>query len=175
MHRVSKLGALALAGAMALASTTVHAAEPAPSEAPTADPNEPTPPPLVTPFVPPPKAIEPDPRNYRLVLAGNIVIGLGGAALISMIVGLGLRSEAIDRRKSQVISDAGPEDIARQDRRISTGTTLAIAGGAATAALFATGITLIAVGHRRERRRRVSLPAVKLGPRGAGVSWSLRF
>ena len=124
---------------------------------------------------PPPAPIEPDPRNYRLVLIGDIVIGLGGAALITMVVGLGIRAEAIDRRDALLVGEADLDAIARQDQRISTGTTLAIAGGAATGALFAAGITMVALGYKRERERRQQLPALYLGPRGAGLSWSLRF
>jgi hypothetical protein len=126
--------------------------------------------------VPPPTMIEVDPRNYRMVLAGNIVIGLSGAGMIAMAVGLGIRSDAVTQRQALTVSDQPDLDaIARQARRIETGTQLAITGGVAAAVLLASGITLVAVGYRRERQRRLSLPSASFGPHGASLSWTLRF
>ncbi|PRQ03668.1 hypothetical protein ENSA5_13610 [Enhygromyxa salina] len=132
------------------------------------------PPPAVVP--PPPAPVEIDPANYRMVLAGDIVIGLGGASLIAMGVGLGIHSDALGQRQALTVSDNPDLDaIARQDQRIQDGALTAIVGGAAAGALFVTGITLVALGYKRERERRASLPVVTLGPRGAALSWSLRF
>ncbi|MFO7565960.1 MAG: hypothetical protein R6X02_25175 [Enhygromyxa sp.] len=137
------------------------------------------PPPTLEPPPPPPLEPEVDPANYRMVLAGNVVIGLGGAGLIAMAVGLGIRSDAITRRQALGLAiDRDPAAIARQDRRIETATILAISGGAATAALFASGITLVALGYSRERKRREALRmsyAPLLGRDRLGLSWQLRF
>lgn len=128
---------------------------------------------------PPPPTVEVDPGNYRMVLAGNVVIGLGGAGLITMLVGLGLRSDAIGQRRALTVgADPDEQAIARQQRRIETGTILAITGGAAAGALFATGITLVALGYSRERKRREALRMVAvplLGRDRVGLSWTLHF
>ena len=135
---------------------------------------------------PPPTAIEPDPANYRLVLAGDIVIGLGGASLIVMAVGLGLRADAVSQREGLVSApNSDPEAIANQDQRISLGTNLAIAGGTSAAALFVSGITLVAVGYARERKRRdalttlvpieLGIPVPSVGRNHLAVAWALRF
>ena len=141
----------------------------APSESP-----EPPPPTVSVP--PPPTPPKVDPANYRMVLAGDIIIGLSGAAMIVMAVGLGIRSDAVTQRQALTVAEL-PDDqaIARQDQRIETGTVLAISGGASAAALLTTGITLVALGYRRERLRRVNLPQASLGPRSLSVTWTLRF
>ncbi|HLT39938.1 MAG TPA: hypothetical protein VK034_26840 [Enhygromyxa sp.] len=130
----------------------------------------------------PPAPAEPvtvDPSNYKLVLAGDIVIGFGGAGLVTMLVGLGIRSDALGRRQALLSSiEPNPDAIAREDRRIETGTILAITGGAAAGALFATGITLVALGYSRERKRREALRMVAtptLGRDRLGLSFTLRF
>jgi hypothetical protein len=41
--------------------------------------------------------------------------------------------------------------------------------------LLSSGISLVAVGYRRERLRRLSLPSASFGPHGASLSWTLRF
>jgi hypothetical protein len=155
---------LSLAAALATASTP----EPAVAEPP---------PPVLVP--PPAQPVEVDPRNYNMVLAGNIVIGLGGAGLVAMIVGLGLRGDAISQRRALAVSvEPDTAAIARQDRRISTGTILAISGGAASGALFVTGITLVSLGYARERKRRESLsliPVPSFDRVSVGLRWSLRF
>jgi hypothetical protein len=125
---------------------------------------------------PPPTPIEVDPRNYRMVLAGDILIGLSGAGMIAMAVGLGIRSDAVTQRQALTVGDPPDLDaIARQDRRIETGVQVAIIGGVAAAALLSSGISLVAVGYRRERLRRLSLPSASFGPHGASLSWTLRF
>jgi hypothetical protein len=148
----------------------------------------------VAPVVPPPPTpVEVDPRNYKMVLAGDILIGLSGAAMIVMAVGLGIRSDAVTQRQALTVSDNPDlDEIERQARRIDTGVQLAITGGVATAVLLSTGISLVAVGYRRERLRRMSLagrapgsgrgrgvepglPSASFGPHGASLSWTLRF
>ena len=134
----------------------------------------PAPPPA--PLLSPPIPIEVDPANYRMVLAGNIVIGLGGAALIAMAVGLGLRSDALTQRQAlRVGAEPDLDAIARQDQRIQSGTITGITGGAAAGVLFVTGITLVALGYERERERRLTLPTAAVGPQGVGLHWSMRF
>jgi hypothetical protein len=173
---VRTLSACALAIGLSVLPISAQAAAPpqtaAPESAATSSESEAEP--VVVP--PPPTTIEVDPRNYRMVLAGNIVIGLSGAGMIAMAVGLGIRSDAMTQRQALTVSDQPDLDaIARQARRIETGTQLAITGGAAAAVLLASGITLVAVGYRRERLRRLSLPTASFGPHGASVSWTLRF
>jgi SAM-dependent methyltransferase len=104
---------------------------------------------------------EVDPAHYRMVLAGDIIIGLGGAALVAMGVGLGVRSDAVNQRRAwSVAVNPDADAIARQDRRIHTGTLVAISGGAAAGVLLATGITMVALGYARERKRREALRLV---------------
>jgi hypothetical protein len=125
--------------------------------------------------------IETDPRNYRMVLAGDIVIGVGGVGLIVMITGLALRSDAIAQRQALASSiNPDADALGFQDRRLRTATTLAITGGAATAALFTTGITLVALGYARERKRRESLawqaiPSPSFGHGQLGLRWQVSF
>jgi predicted methyltransferase len=137
------------------------------------------PPPAVAVAPPPAQVLEVDPINYKLVLAGDIVIGLGGAGLVTMLAGLGVRFDAVNQREAlSVATEPDLAAITRQDRRIATGTILAITGGAAAAVLFATGITLVAVGHARERKRREALQGVVaplFGPTFVGLSWQGRF
>jgi len=162
--------ALALALTLTTASTGFAAPEPAP---------DPPPPTLVAPA--PPLAVEVDPAHYRMVLAGNIVIGVGGLSLVAMLVGLGLRSDAQTRRRAlgvAILRD--PDAIAVQDRRLAAGTTLSIAGGAAAGALFVAGISLVALGYSRERKRRATLTspsqlAPMLDRERVGLSWLVRF
>ncbi|WP_146158590.1 hypothetical protein [Enhygromyxa salina] len=127
-------------------------------------------------LLPPPTPIEVDPANYRMVLAGNVVIGLGGAALIAMAVGLGLRADAVTQRQAlSVGSDPDLDAIARQDQRIHTGAITGLTGGVAAGALFVTGITLVALGYERERRRRAAIPTATIGRDAVALNWSLRF
>jgi hypothetical protein len=156
---VSMIGALAVPG-------QAVAAPPGP-----ADP----PPPHVTP-PPPPVPVEVDPVNYRMVLAGDIIIGLSAAGMIVLAVGLGIRADAVTQRQALTVADVpDPDAIARQEQRVQTGTQLGIGGGVAAGVLLATGIALVATGYKRERKRREGLPGAMLLPGGAGVSWALRF
>lgn len=171
------LSACALAIGLSVLPLSAQAAAPpqpaAPESAATSS-SEAEPEPVMVP--PPPTTIEVDPSNYRMVLAGNIVIGLSGAGMIAMAVGLGIRSDAMTQRQALTVGNPPDLDaIARQARRIETGTQLAIIGGAAAAVLLASGISLVAVGYRRERLRRLSLPVASFGPHGASLSWTLRF
>jgi hypothetical protein len=134
----------------------------------------PAPAPVVVP--PPPPQVEVDPRNYRMVLAGDILIGLSGAGMITMAVGLGIRSDAVTQRQALTVADEPDLDkIARQEQRIDLGSQLAIVGGVATVALLGTGIPLVAVGYRRERLRRMNLPTASFSPHGFALSWTMRF
>jgi hypothetical protein len=155
-------------------------AAPPQAESPTPEPTELASPepasaePLVIP--PPPTPVEVDPGNYRMVLAGDILIGLSGAGMITMAVGLGIRSDAVTQRQALTLSDQPDVDaLDRQARRIETGVQLAITGGVAAAVLLAAGISLVAIGYRRERLRRLGLPSASFGSHGAVASWTLRF
>lgn len=158
-------------------------AEPAPPASADAETDAaPAPTPASSPVPPPALPLTVDPANYRMVLAGDVVIGLGGAGLVTMLVGLLIRSDALTRRNALGVAQQPDEAaIARQDRRIETGTLLAITGGAVAAALFTSGITLVAVGHSRERKRREALrfddlAAVPLlGRERVGLSVGFRF
>lgn len=170
-------------------TTTVTATKdtaPAAGEAPTADASSTATvePPAPVAVPPPPSPVEVDPRNYRMVLAGDIVIGLAGAGLIAMVAGLGIRSDARGQRQALGVSTSPDLDaIARQDQRIELGTILAISGGVTAGAMFATGITLVALGYSRERKRRDSqrvgglsaIPSPSFDRNGFGLGWSLRF
>jgi hypothetical protein len=130
----------------------------------------------VPPVPPPPAPVQVDPRNYRMVLAGDVLIGLSAAGMITMVVGLGIRSDALTQRRALTVSEQPDLDaIDRQERRIDTSVQLAITGGIAAAVLLSSGISLVAVGYRRERLRRLSLPSASFGPHGASLSWTLRF
>lgn len=168
------LSAWALAIGLSLLPSNARAAAPTPTSVPESAATDDEAEPVVVP--PPPTPLEVDPRNYRMVLAGDILIGLSGAGMITMAVGLGIRSDAVTQRQALTVSDQpDPDALARQARRIETGTQLAIVGGVAAAALLSSGISLVAVGYRRERLRRLSLPSASFGPHGASLSWTLRF
>ena len=143
---------------------TAESTLPAPTLAPTLAP-------------PPPPVVEQevDPRNYGMVLGGDILIGASGAALIAMAVGLGVRHDAIAQRAGLASSGGDDDARERQDQRIQTGTIVAVSGGAAAGALLAAGITLVALGYARGRKRRLELPSASFGRGHVGLSWSLRF
>jgi hypothetical protein len=165
----------------------VEAGGEAGSEAePEAEPARVEPPaPVLTPPQPAaPVELEVDPRNYRMVLAGDIVIGLAGAGLIAMVAGLGIRADARSQRAALTVATSPDVDaIAHQDQRIELGTILAISGGVTAGAMFTTGITLVALGYARERKRREServgaltlVPSPSFDRTGFGLRWSLRF
>ena len=163
------------------ATATDQPSEPdAPATDPTPPADEPAPAPALRPSPatppPPPTVVEVDPRNYSMVLAGDILIGIGGAGLVAMGIGLGIRSDAVSQREGlNYVSDPEPGQIERQDQRIRTGSVLAAIGGATAGVFMITGITLVALGYRRERLRRASAPMASLSPTGASVGWSLRF
>lgn len=168
------LSACALAIGLSVLPTATRAAPPQSPVPEPAETSESVPAPVVIP--PPPAPVEVDPRNYRMVLAGDILIGLSGVGMITMAVGLGIRSDAVTQRQALTVGDPPDLDaLARQARRIETGTQLGITGAVATAVLLSSGISLVAVGYRRERLRRLSLPSASFGPHGASLSWTLRF
>jgi hypothetical protein len=119
-----------------------------------------------------------DPANHKLVVAGNVLTGLGVGAFITMTAGFVVMSGARDElgyAKRREDEDA----IAKFEKRERTGLAIGIAGAAATGALLITGLTLIGVGRQRERKRRAALSEQSLlpvlGPRTAGLRWSFRF
>jgi hypothetical protein len=119
---------------------------------------EPAPPPSVVIPPPPVAETEVDPVNYRIVLAGDILIGLGGAGFVVMGTGLVLRNDArVQRDAQQVAEEPDPAEIAKQERRVMLGSTLALVGGVSAAVLIVTGIGMIIGGRARERRRREGL------------------
>lgn len=177
-HRVIALG---VGLACMLTHRPVIAAGPGSAE-PSADEDDPEPEvtdPQVT--VVDPSGFEVDPANYRMVLAGDVVVGFGGAAFILMGAGLAVWSDA--NRRHDGLSALEPRDdeaVARQARRRDLGANLAIAGGVSAGALLAAGITLIVVGRAKERRRRDALLraaglAPSFGADHLGLTWSLRF
>jgi hypothetical protein len=126
------------------------------------------------------KPPEVDPANYRTVLVGDVITGVGGAAFVTMIVGLVIYSAAddsVDRERGQAPLDQAALDEALGKR--STGLGLVIGGAAASAVLFTTGIALIVTGRKRERARRAKLnamaPMPSFGPDHLGLSWGMHF
>ncbi len=166
-----------LARVVASMLTLSWIAPPAEATEPPAVPVAPPAPVLVPP--PPPQPIEVDPANYRMVVAGDVLVGLGGVAFIVMAVGLGVRADAKTQRDAQTAAEQPDQaERDRQQRRLETGVGLALGGGIAAAVLIGTGVGLIAGGRARERRRREALVHVPLpwsSPRGAGLTWSLQF
>jgi hypothetical protein len=129
------------------------AVEPSPAPSPVVE----APPPPSIP-VPPPQPIEVDPANYRIVLVGDVLIGLGGVGFVIMGAGLVVRSDAITQRDAQqVATEPNLDEIAKQDRRLVLGNALALVGGVSAAMLMGAGIGLIIGGRARERRRREAL------------------
>lgn len=136
----------------------------APPPAPAQEVPEPAPslaePPVPSVVIPPPPvaAIEVAPVNYRIVLAGDILVGLGGVGFVVLGTGLVLRNDArVQRDAQQVAEEPDPAEIAKQERRAMLGSTLALVGGVSAVVLMATGIGMIIGGRARERRRRDSL------------------
>jgi hypothetical protein len=129
----------------------------------------PPPAPLVP---PPPELVEVDPTNYRIVLVGDVLVGLGGVGFLVMCAGLVVYNEATQQRRNQAVGAEAPDDaeLAPLDRRVALGTNLALVGGVSAAVLFASGIGMIIGGRRRERARREAL-VVDAAPGGLRVSF----
>ncbi len=135
--------------------------EPAPAPAPAPRVEAAPPPPSVTIPRPPAPELEVDPVNYRIVLAGDVLIGLGGVGFVLLGAGLVLRSDAkVQRDAQQVATEPDSTEIAKQERRLVLGNTLAWVGGISAAVLMSAGIGLILGGRARERRRRDALVLV---------------
>lgn len=145
--------------------------EPEPSE-PEPEPASVEPPAPSIPIPPPPpETIEVDPVNYRIVLAGDVLIGIGGVGFVLMGAGLVVHSDAKVQRDAQAsATDPDLDAIAKQDQRLVVGNVLALAGGVSAALLMSAGIGLIIGGRARERRRRERLV---IQPSAGGLS--LRF
>lgn len=117
----------------------------------------PPPPSVVIPPAPV-QAIEVDPVNYRIVLAGDVLIGLGGVGFVLMGAGLVVRNDAMVQRDAQQVAEEPDQaEIAKQERRFTIGNTLALVGGVSAAVLMVSGIGMIIGGRTRERRRRDAL------------------
>lgn len=151
------------------------AAPPPPEPEPSAGSDPP-----VRQLAPPPVELEVDPANYRLSLAGNVLVGVGGAGFIVMAAGLLVGFDARNRQRNLRLAETPDLDaIAELDGRVGLGDGLAIAGGVSAAVLVATGISLIAVARTRESRRRsqlsAALPSPTLGRHGVALTWSFRL
>lgn len=125
---------------------------------------------------PPPPAV--DPANHRLVVAGNVITGVGLGAFIMMTTGFLVASDARDRLGFANARE-DEDEIAKQEGRARAGNIVGITGAAAMGAFLITGLTLIGVGRARERKRRAALESHRLsplvGPSTAGVQWVTRF
>jgi hypothetical protein len=137
----------------------IEAPSPAPAE-PAPEPIVVAPPPPPSVVIPPPpvQAIEVDPVNYRIVLAGDVMIGLGGVGFVLMGAGLVMRNDAVVQRDAQQLAEE-PDSaaIAKQERRLVVGNALALVGGVSAAVLMVSGIGMVIGGRTRERRRRAGL------------------
>lgn len=122
------------------------------------------------------------PANRNLVVAGNVVTGLGGAGFITMAVGLLIANEADNELGFANVADDEQRAAALRQRR-QTGQIIGLAGGIGAGVFLATGITLMIVGYRRERLRREALErqarwgqgGLAVGRNGASVSWRVSF
>ena len=96
--------------------------EPEPSE-PEPEPASVEPPAPSIPIPPPPpETIEVDPVNYRIVLAGDVLIGIGGVGFVLMGAGLVVHSDAKVQRDAQAsATDPDLDAIAKQDQRLVVG------------------------------------------------------
>ena len=93
--------------------------------------------------------------NWRIVVAGDVLIGVGMGGFGLMVAGLAVQArgkQEIDRLALRDDPDDGARAQAEAQRKL--GLELAIAGAATTAALVGTGIALVVIGNRRERARR---------------------
>jgi hypothetical protein len=129
-------------------------------------------------------------RNYFTVVAGDVAVGFGVGGFIALVAGLGLGAEAQRTVDREGVRDEPNEVVlARARRNRSTAQALTIAGGISAGVLVSAGIALIAVGTRRETKRRaraeaaqavvwpVLQPVVQSGGTGrhAGVQLRVRF
>jgi hypothetical protein len=130
--------------------------------------------------------------NHRLEVTGDVLIGVGMGGFGLMVAGLAVRAEG-KRTYDRLIlrDDSTPQEFEDAQARQDLGVRLAITGGALATALLASGITLVAVGSRRERLRREALQQKQVswwgtGPqpwvvatrrrqRAAGLAWAWRF
>lgn len=180
-----------IALAAALSSASASAAVPAPESSPTpasdarapaetwVEPNrgaEPEPEAAPTSSPGPSPGI--DPKNHRLVVAGNVLTGLGLGAFIMMTTGFLVASDGRDRQGFATARE-DEDELAKQERRVRTGNIVGITGAAAAGALLISGLTLIGVGRSRERKRRAALTSGSLtpllSPDMVGARWIVRF
>lgn len=150
-------------------------------EAPPAEPVEPppagpetagtpTPDPTITTELVEPPPQPPGPDGRALIVGGGVLTGLGVAALGGMAASLALGARAqSDLRDSLPGDERLAADTAGQHANIAAIVT-GVLGGAATL----TGVTLIAVGHRRGRGSRVAFSPL-LRPGAAAISIRVRF
>lgn len=95
-------------------------------------------------------------QNYQLVVAGDVITGVGGAAFVVAALGVAL---AYDRRASleSLASNVHDAELSKHRRELEgearSFTVMGIVSGSVAAALLGTGIPLIVIGHRRERLR----------------------
>ena len=139
-----------------------------------------------------PEELAKERSNHRLEVTGDVLIGVGMGGFGLMVAGLAVRAEGKRTYDRLVLrDDSTPQQFADAEDRQDLGVRLAITGGALATALLASGITLVAVGSRRERLRREALGAEQVswwgsGPqpwvvatrrrqRAAGLAWSWRF
>lgn len=115
----------------------------------------------------PPETITVARSNYRRVVAGQILMGLG---LVGMLVGtVGLVFAAQSTDEYQALKKVAPRSPEQQKRwkkakqRRQLGFSLAIGGYATALVSLITGPILVASGRRREAQRRVSLRPAALG------------
>jgi hypothetical protein len=99
-----------------------------------------------------------------MTITGGVLVGLGGAATVTSVVGIALSKKALDDFESGQFD----RDAVRRRGRQATG--LAIGAGVAAAVLVATGVALLVVGRRRDKARRLAIT-----PRGAGGALEIRF
>lgn len=117
-----------------------------------------------------------------MVVAGDVLVGISMASFGVMVAGLAVRARGIEEVDRLALRDDPSEGDRRSaEERVELGNQLAIGGGVATAVLLGSGITMIAVGHRREKRRRAAAASRVAGAgvwangRGAGAQLNLRF
>lgn len=108
-----------------------------------------------------------------MAITGSALIMASVAGYIVMAVGLGIGSNA----DAELGSLGSVNDIDRRREvmdRGQLGNRMALGAGLASAALMATGITLVVVGRRRARESAPTLGWLPL-ERGAGLQLGARF